>query len=90
MAKCWNVNMARASSGATGVDHFNSRLIVFENGGGPDLRVTKFVKNRAKMLGDLGSFNGSKKFGLGARSNSDGLRVAPAGNQYDLLISLIK
>ena len=64
------VDVARARSRFTGVDHLDRRLIVFENRSGFDLGKTKLTKNGTKALGNLGSFNSSKKLSLGAGASA--------------------
>ena len=78
--KMLNVNVTRASGRATSIDHFDGRLIIFENRSGSNLSETEFTKNGTEILGNFCSFDSSKKLGLGARGGSDCLSVTAIGN----------
>lgn len=75
-----NVNVTRTRRGTTGVDHLDGRFVIFIERCRTILRKTELAKDRTKVLGNFGSFDGGEKFGLGTGGSSYGLGVAAVGD----------
>ena len=64
--KILNINMARAFSGDTVVDHVDGRHVVFIEWGRTILRVSKFEKDSTQIFCVFCSCNSRKKLSFGA------------------------
>ena len=76
-----DIDMPRAHGRASGIDHLDDGFVVFLlDRSGTSLRKTEFAKDGTEVFGNFGSFDGGKKFGLGARSSSDRLSMTTICN----------
>ena len=68
-----DVDVTGTRRGPAGIDHQDCRGVILEQRGRTELRISKLREDRPKVLGNLGSMNGGKKFGFGGASRHRGL-----------------
>jgi hypothetical protein len=70
-----NINVAGAGGGSILVDHVDSGAVVDMKLRGTGGEVSKFLKNKAEILRDLGSVDSREEFGLGGAGGADALEL---------------
>jgi len=74
-----DINVTRALSGHTSVDHIDDPLVVATRGGRAFGWKAKVSRDGTHAPSMFGSSNGSKEFRFSGAGSSDGLRLASAG-----------
>jgi len=75
-----DINVTRALSGHTSIDHIDGRLVVATHDGGAFGWKAKISHDGTHAPSMLGGSNGSKEFRLSGASSGDGLRLASVGH----------
>jgi len=75
-----DVNVTRALSGHSSVDHVCGRLVVATHDGGTFGQKAKISHDSAHVPGMFGSRNGDKEFRFSGTGSGDGLRLASVGD----------
>jgi len=75
-----DINVTRALSGDTGVDHIDSRLVVAMHDGRAFGRKAKVSHDCAHVSSMLRGGNSGKEFRFSGAGSGDGLRLTAAGD----------